>query len=53
MPWLAVGVTVLIVAVGAVLGGWWWLTRLPRDQSVSESWLTIHGRDYGKKGGSR
>lgn len=49
---LSVVVIFVVVAVLALLVGWHWFARIPLDQSVSESWLTINGRDQGK-GGSR
>lgn len=49
MSLLIVGVVVVL----ALLVGWRWVVSRRRiDQSVSETWLQINGRDQGK-GGSR
>lgn len=50
MSLLVVVVVVIGVAAIAFVLFWRWITRPPIDQSVSDTWLHVNGRDAGKRG---
>lgn len=50
MSLLVVGGVIVLVAVFACCLFWRWITRPPIDQSVSDTWLNVNGRDAGKRG---